>query len=110
MLIASDKRWALMTETHDDADPRLEDLIARLDLGECDIVLVEGFRHVPFANIELHRPALGKDLIFTEDKSVIAVASDEKIVTGDLPLLDLNKPRDVVAFISNWLSQENNYE
>jgi molybdopterin-guanine dinucleotide biosynthesis protein MobB len=106
MLIASDMRWALMTETHNDAEPALEDLIAKLDLDECDLVLVEGFRHMPFEKIELHRPALGKDFIFPEDDNVIAVASDERIVTGDLPLLDINSPQEVADFISDWIKQE----
>lgn len=103
MLIASDRRWALMTETHEGANPRLEDLIGRLNLDECDLVLVEGFRHVAFAKIELHRPSLGKDLIYPEDTNVIAVASDEKIPTADLPLLNLNEPQEVADFICNWL-------
>jgi molybdopterin-guanine dinucleotide biosynthesis protein MobB len=103
MLIASDKRCALMTENNEVADPRLEDLIERLSLDECDLVLVEGFRHVPFEKIELHRPSLGKNLIYADDNNVIAVASDENISTADLPLLDLNKPQEVADFICSWL-------
>lgn len=106
MLVASDKRWALMTETQDGDDPRLEDLIGKLNLDECDLVLVEGFRHVPFSKIELHRPSLGKDLIYPEDNCVIAVASDEKISTANLPLLDLNKPQDIAGYIYNWIKSE----
>ena len=106
MLVASDKRWALMTETQDGDDPRLEELIGKLNLNECDLVLVEGFRHVPFEKIELHRPSQGKDLIYPEDASVIAIASDEKIVTANLPLLDLNEPKDIAEYIYNWLEPE----
>lgn len=111
MLVASDKRWALMAETHDGEDPCLEDLIGRLNHDECDLVMVEGFRHVPFTKIELHRPSLGKDLIFPEDETIVAVATDEKILTGDLPLLNLNEPREIAVFICDWLKQEkSNYE
>ncbi len=106
MLIASDKRWALMTEIHEDNDLQLEDLINKLNPDECDLVLVEGFRHVPFPKIELHRPSLGKDLICQEDDYVIAVASDENISTNNLPLLDLNKPQDIADYICNWLKPE----
>jgi molybdopterin-guanine dinucleotide biosynthesis protein B len=61
---------------------------------------------VPFEKIELHRPSQGKDLIYPEDASVIAVASDEKIATANLPLLDLNKPQDIADYIYNWLEPE----
>lgn len=104
MLVASNKRWALMTEKHNGEDPRLEDLINVLNLEECDLVLVEGFRHVSFSKIELHRPSLHKDLIYPEDESVIAIASDEKIAAANLPLLDLNEPQEVADFICDWLS------
>lgn len=55
MLIASDKRWALMAELQDDVEPNLNVLIERLDSEACDLVLVEGFRHVQFDKIELRR-------------------------------------------------------
>lgn len=106
MLVASDKRWALMTEIHESKDPRLEDLITLLNVDECDLVLVEGFRHVEVEKIELHRPSLKKDLIYPEDKNIIAIASDEKILTNDLPLLNLNEPREIADFICDWFDQE----
>jgi len=106
MLIASDKRWALMTEIRENDALQLEDLIGKLNMDECDLVLVEGFRHLPFSKIELHRPSLGKDLICQEDNYVIAVASDENVSVNDLPLLDLNKPQDIADYICNWLRLE----
>jgi len=109
MLIASDKRFALMTEYEDQAEPNLADLIGQLDLENIDLVLVEGFRHLSFAKIELHRPSLGKDLIFPNDASVVAIATDEIIETGELPLLNLNAPEEVAGFINRWLdNQETN--
>ena len=106
VLIASDKRYALMTEYAEQAEPVLADLIKRLDLDSIDLVMVEGFRHLPFAKIELHRPSTGKKLIFPEDKSVVAIASDEDLETGDLPLLNLNAPEEVAGFINRWLDNQ----
>ena len=104
MLIASDQRWAMMVEnTHDDA-PTLKELINKLDHRRCDLVLVEGFKHLPFEKIELHRPSLGKDKIFIDDKNIIAVASDEPIDTNGLPQLDINQPEMLARFIDNWLT------
>lgn len=103
VLVASDKRYALMTEYQDKVEPELGDLIEKLDLENIDLIMVEGFRHLPFAKIELHRPSTGKQLIFPEDKSVVAVASDEDVETGELPLLNINAPEEVAGFINRWL-------
>ena len=101
MLIASDKRMALMTECN--GEQSLESLVDRLDLDEIDLVLVEGYRHVSFPKIELHRPSLGKDLIFPTEDNVIAVAADEIIETGSLPLLEINNVEEIAGFINRWL-------
>lgn len=106
VLLASDKRCALMTEYEETAEPDLASLIEKLDLENIDLVMVEGFKHLPFAKIELNRPATGKKLIFPEDKSVIAVASDEDLETGELPLLNINVPEEVAGFINRWLDKQ----
>lgn len=104
MLIASDKRWALMTEVDSQQDVSLSDLINKLDLTNLDLILVEGFRQLPFPKIELHRPSTGKDLIFPDDDNIIAVASDETLKTGKLPLLNINQPEEIAGFINRWLA------
>lgn len=106
VLIASDQRCALMTEFEQPAEPELNDLIKRLDLPNIDLVLVEGFRHVPFPKIELHRPSTGKELIFPQDDSVVAVASDENIDTGELPLLNINEVEEIAGYINRWLDNQ----
>jgi len=103
MLISSDKRCALLTEFSETRDQDLVSLVGRLALDNVDLVLVEGFRHQPFPKIELHRHATGKPLIFPSDSSVIAIAADEEIETGDLPMLDINVPEKVLEFINRWL-------
>ena len=107
MLVASGRRWALMTETEDDGDPRLDTLVGRLDPDGIDLVLVEGFKHVPFPRIELHRPSLGHALLHSGDSNIIAVATDEPADTGDLPLLDLNDVAAIAEFILAWLEEQN---
>ena len=104
VLIASNYRRALITETPEANEPMLEDLIEGLNLDDVDLVLVEGYRHLSFPKIELHRPSTGKPLIYLDDNAIIAVASDAAIVANELPVLDLNKPHEIVDFILNWLS------
>lgn len=105
MLIASKNRWALMVETPDnEADPRLDHMLAQLDQDNLDLILVEGFKHVAFPKIELHRPSTGKALLFPEDKDIIAVACDEPMtLQTELPLLDLNNPAMIADFILEFI-------
>ena len=104
MLIASSRRQALMTENATPQEPRLDELITRLDLEHIDLVLVEGFKQVPFPKIELHRKALGKTLLYPDDPDIIAVASDHLTDCGDLPALDINDTAAIAAFIVTWLN------
>lgn len=102
MMLVSDKRCAVITEYPEVKEQNLVDLINKLDLANLDLVLVEGFKHVAFAKIELHRSAAGNRLMFVQDDSIIAVASDENLTTGSLPLLDINAPEEVADFIRRW--------
>ena len=103
MLVASSKRQALMTEYSTPQEPRLDELITCLDPDNIELVLIEGFKHVPFPKIELHRQALGKTLLYPEDPSIIALASDHPADCGGLPSLDINDSDAIAAFIVAWL-------
>lgn len=106
VLIASRQRWALMTEQEEDLpEPHLDELLGRLDPDRFDLVLVEGFKHEPIPKIELHRPALGKPLLYPQDSRIIALATDEP---ADLPpgaptLLDLNDVEAIADFVARFV-------
>lgn len=104
MLIASERRWVLMRDNPEPQEPLLADLLLRLDRDQLDLILVEGFRSVPFPKIELHRPATGHPLLHPTDSSIIAVASDISLTTP-LPQLDINRPDDILEFILAWLQR-----
>lgn len=100
MLIGSVSRWALMVDAEKEQEFTLDDHILRLDQGNLDLILVEGFKLETIPKIELTRPSLGNDLFFPNDANVIAVATDEPLsVKTDLPMLDINNPDQIVAFI-----------
>jgi molybdopterin-guanine dinucleotide biosynthesis protein B len=101
MLVASQRRWALMGELNQPHEPQLAELLARLDREDLDLILVEGFRAVSFPKIELHRPSIGKPLLHLRDDSIIAVASDAPLDTV-VPVLDLNRPDEIAAFVLAW--------
>ena len=106
MLVASSRRWALMTETGDHDEPQLDYLLGRLDPDGIDLVLVEGFKRVPFPRIELHRPSLNYPLLHPDDASIIALASDTPLDTGGVTWLDLNDAGAIATFVQAWLQEQ----
>lgn len=100
MLVASRHRWALVTETGDASEPRLDELLQRLDHGNLDLILVEGFKAESFPKIELHRPSLGHPLLCSFDRSIIAVATDAPLAADPgISVLALNQPEQITDFI-----------
>ena len=105
MLVASGKRWALMVEMENKLEePNLEQLLAHLNQDQLDLILVEGFKHENFPKIEVHRPSLGKPLLFPDDESIVAVVCDEPdLITTTLPVFDMNELQLIVKFIEKYL-------
>ncbi|CAI1194700.1 MAG TPA: molybdopterin-guanine dinucleotide biosynthesis protein B [Serratia grimesii] len=101
-LVASDRRWALMTETPEQQPLDLQYLASRFDRTKVDVILVEGFKHEPISKIILYREDIGRPLEDMLDEFVIAVASDQPL-TMKTRLLDLNQPENIAAFIAEWL-------
>ena len=102
VLLVSDHRWVLMHELRGAPEPSLEDQIARF--SDCDLVLVEGFKHTLIPKLEVHRPSIGKPLIAGSgvESVVVAVATDEPGVIAqqtNLPILDINDHEAITDFI-----------
>jgi molybdopterin-guanine dinucleotide biosynthesis adapter protein len=97
VIVASSRRWALMHELRGAPEPSLDELMARM--RPVDLLLVEGFKRHPHPKIEVHRPSIGKPLLYPDDPWVVAIASDEKLA-APVPLLPLGDAGAVAAFIS----------
>ncbi len=108
--VASKNRIAWIKEHKEAKDePVLSDALAILDTNNLDLVIVEGFKRENFPKIELHRPSLGKPLIYKHDKNIIALASDTQLTeTATPPLLDLNQPEEITQFIINYIKNHEN--
>lgn len=96
VLVASERRWALMHECDGDGGWTLDDYLARL--SPCDLVIVEGFRQASIPRIEVYRSLLGRTPMFADEPGILAVASDGALASP-LPVLPLDAPEAVVAFI-----------
>ena len=100
VMVASSRRWAIMHELRGDPEPSLDELAARM--SPVDLLLVEGWKRHPHPKLEVHRPALGKPLLYPEDPHIVAIASDEPLA-APIPLLPLGDPAAVAAFIADHL-------
>ena len=108
VVIASSRRMAKMREFEPGTAPNVHALIA--ELNDCDWVLVEGFKRAELAKIEVWRAPNGKPALYPGDGHVVAVCTDTPALlpqATELPVLDLNDPDTVVAFL---LSSSERYE
>ena len=97
VLLADARRWTLLHELRGEAEPSVSDLAGRM--APVDLLIVEGFKRHGHEKIEVHRPALGKPMLWPDDPRVMAVASDREISGLSLPRLDLNDVPAIADFI-----------
>lgn len=97
VMVSSANRFALMHELRGRPEPSVEDLIAHMT--PVDLLIIEGFKAHAHDKLEVHRPALGKPLLCTDDKRIVALASDAHLNDVTLPQFDLNDVAGIADFI-----------
>jgi molybdopterin-guanine dinucleotide biosynthesis protein B len=102
VLVASTARWALMHELRANAEPTLPELLAHM--SPVDLVLVEGFKRERHPKIEIHRVANAKPLLYPDDTTIIAIASDMALPGLAIPLHHLD---DIEAIADTVQSRAN---
>ncbi|TAN54186.1 MAG: molybdopterin-guanine dinucleotide biosynthesis protein B [Betaproteobacteria bacterium] len=100
VLVTSSRRWVLMHELRGEREPTFEEQAARL--SPCDLLIVEGFKFVAIPKIEVWRAVTGEAMLHPKDRDIVAVATDSEVETR-LPVLDLNDPDAVAAFVISHL-------
>ena len=101
VVVASDKRLALIREFEQPARLSVHHLLAELYEG-VDWVLVEGFKESNLLKVEVWRDQSGKPCRYPDDDFIVAIATDspDQLPQSTLrPVLDLNAP-DALA---QWL-------
>ncbi|MCC0012750.1 MAG: molybdopterin-guanine dinucleotide biosynthesis protein B [Rhodobiaceae bacterium] len=89
--IVGGARWAIMHELRDEAEPSMDEVIARL--SPCDIVIVEGYKREAHPKIECRRADARKGEPLTlADANIVGIASD----TGGAA--DGTNPKNVPVF------------
>ena len=102
VIVASDRRLALMREFEQPARMNVHHLLAELYDG-VDWVLVEGFKDSNLPKIEVWRASAGNPARYPDDDFIVAIATDSPQALPEPTLrtvLDLNDP-DAIA---HWLA------
>ncbi|MDI3381106.1 molybdopterin-guanine dinucleotide biosynthesis protein B [Xenophilus aerolatus] len=105
VVVASDKRLALMREFERPAELKVHHLIAELYDG-VDWVLIEGFKHSDLHKIEVMRTVepgqAARPVLYPDDPFICAIATDSAAKLPEptgLPVFDL----DDAAGVAQWL-------
>jgi molybdopterin-guanine dinucleotide biosynthesis adapter protein len=101
VMLVSTHRRAIITEFQTVTEPVLDEQLLAFDQSGLDLILIEGFKATQFPKIELQRASLNNPLLYLNDPSIIAVASDFPLdVPSSLVQLDLNQPELIAEFIT----------
>ena len=106
-IICTTTRMAVITEfPTPDAEPPLQDIIDSIDTESFDLILVEGYKHLPFPKIELHRKSVGKPYLYQQDPNIIAIACDAELPhPTDITVLDINDVEGVAELIIQRINE-----
>lgn len=96
--LVSANRWAIMHELQGHDEPPLEDILARL--GECDLVLIEGYKREGHDKIEVLRGERSRDApLWPNDTSIVAIAAETRPQDCTLPCFNPDDIASIAGFI-----------
>jgi molybdopterin-guanine dinucleotide biosynthesis protein B len=97
VLIASQRRFALIHELRQEGEPRLPDLLAKL--APVDLVIIEGYKREPHPKLEVFRAAVGKPLLHPDDPHIVAIASDVALPHAKVPRVGLDDSGAIIDIL-----------
>ncbi len=95
--VVSRHRWAVISELRDDAEPSLDDMLAKLD--PCDLVIVEGYKRDGHDKIEVRNLANDNPKLSDEDETIVAVAANGAVTDCPVPVYD----RDNIFALADFI-------
>jgi molybdopterin-guanine dinucleotide biosynthesis protein B len=101
VVVASDRRLALMREFEQPCELTVHHLLAELYDG-VDWVLVEGFKESDLLKIEVWRAATDRPVCYPDDDFIAAIATDTPVRLPQATALDVLDLNDVHA-VADWL-------
>jgi len=97
VLVASQRRFALIHELRQESEPRLPDLLAKL--APVDLVIIEGYKREPHPKLEVYRAAVGKPLLHPDDPHIVAIASDAALPHAKVPRVALDDTGAIIDIL-----------
>lgn len=101
VLLTSSRRWALMHELRDEAEPKLAELVGRL--APCDLIIVEGFKKGDHPKIETRRLEAKDRAPLPASANVVAIAADHAVPEATLPVFQLDDIVGIADFVEKVL-------
>ena len=93
--VVSRHRWAIIHELRDEAEPPLDEILAKL--APCDLVIVEGYKRDSHDKIEVRNLDLDHPQLAGDDPTVVAIAANGAVADAPVPVFDRD---DVTALAS----------
>jgi molybdopterin-guanine dinucleotide biosynthesis protein B len=95
--VVSANRWALIHELREEAEPQLDDILAKM--SECDLILVEGYKRDRHDKIEVRNLDLDHPKLAGSDPTIVAIAANGAVADERVPVFD----RDDVATLAEFI-------
>jgi molybdopterin-guanine dinucleotide biosynthesis protein B len=100
VLVGSGSRWAIVHELRGEAEPTLDMLLEKV--SPVDLVLVEGYKRGSHPKLEVYRAAVGKPLLYPDDRAIVAIATDEPLPSAPIPVIDLDDIAGVIDILFRY--------
>ena len=97
VLIASERRFALMHELRGAPEPAATELLKKL--SPVDLVIIEGWKVAEYAKIEVYREEVGKPPLHPDDPFIHGIAADVAFPKAGRPVVTLSDTDAVVALM-----------
>lgn len=97
VLVGSSRRWALMHELRDEAEPSIYDLLSKM--SQVDLVLIEGFKAAQHTRIEVYRQDVGKPPLYPDSPQIAGIVSDTPFPDAERPVVHLDDIEGVVDLV-----------
>ena len=95
--VVSQARWAIIHELRNEAEPSLDEVLAKL--AACDLVVVEGYKRDGHDKIEVRNLALDHPVLAGDDPTIVAIAATGPIAGSPVPVFDRDDVTGLAAFI-----------
>jgi molybdopterin-guanine dinucleotide biosynthesis protein B len=95
--VVSAQRWAIIHELHEDPEPSLDAILAKM--AATDLVIVEGYKRDGHPKIEVRNLALDHPKLAEDDQTVIAIAANGVVNGEPVPVFDRDDVRNLCDFI-----------